>query len=93
MTWKLQGKESAGRWAEMTSDGFTADATTLDGVRAQQGDTLLLTPTGPGYASTGDRDEVWLWLAATEAIGGAYELVAGVAPKLPIPAPATGVTY
>jgi hypothetical protein len=91
MTWRVQG--SGGRWAEMTSTGFTADEQTLDAVRAQQGDTLPVTPTGPGHVPTGEHDEVWYWLATQKAIAGRVELVGGNAPKLPIPAPARDAAY
>lgn len=89
--WRVQG--DGGRWAEMTSDGFTADELTLDGVRGLSGDALRLTPTGPTYRSTGEHDEVWLWLAAQDAIPGPARLVAGTAPRLPIPAPLVGAAY
>jgi hypothetical protein len=90
--WRVEG--SGGRWAEMTSgEGFRADERTLDAVRAQYGDSLPVTPTGPTYTSTGENDEVWLWLAVQNAVEGRAELVSGTAPKLPIPAPVKGAAY
>jgi hypothetical protein len=91
--WRVQGE--AGRWAEWNDQGFTADEQTLDRVRAMIGEPLTVTPVGPEYpaAANIDTDTVWCWLAANRAIPSAVRLVAGAAPKLPVPAPVEGAAY
>lgn len=88
--WKLAYGD---QWFAVDGASVQGDTATVDAVRAMYGDALPLTPTGPTYEAQGDADEVWLWAAARRAFDGEPRLVAGAAPKLPIPPVVEGAVY